>query len=70
MDETLYLLKIFPCLLYSSGKKIIMDLILSVLCGMLDLRNLDVFASYLIKNRIYWPKQFPRNIMDDHMDPK
>ena len=44
-----------------------MDSLLYVLYGLVELKKISVFASFIMKKRRYWPKYVPDNMMVDHM---
>ena len=47
-----------------------MDSLLYVLYGIVEVRNISAFASFIIKKRRYWQKYVPDNRMVDHTSVK
>ena len=66
--DMLYFIKQLVFSIYSYRKVIIPDSGFCVLHGLLELSNIGLFPSALIK--IYRPKYFSGNIMYDDMSPK
>ena len=42
----------------------------SILQGIIELRNVGVYAGALIKKRRYWPKHVPGNVIDRYFQDK
>jgi Transposase IS4 len=54
--------------LTGSGRVVIMDSSFCILKALIDLLNVGVFSSAVIKKQQYWPKCIPGNDTDKHFD--
>ena len=52
---------------FSTGRYIILDYVLCVLKGLIQLRKKDIFACSVIKKIRYWPSVVPVKYMEDHL---
>ena len=56
--------------IFGSGKAVVLENVLCVAKGIIDLKAKYVYAGAMIKENSYWPKIFPGELIDTHFGDK